>query len=94
MGQAVAALAGVRARRDGERVRVGFLVGTRHYEPHASHFPFGITLTVAIESVIENTSGLHVFNCSIYNCDFCLVTANLNVYLPADVTESMTDSSA
>ncbi len=93
MGQAIAAMAGVHAREKNEAVRIGFLVSTRRYEPVASHFPLGAELTVQIAAATFNTSGLRVFECSIYNGDLCLVTANLNVYMPEDVAAFMKENS-
>jgi predicted hotdog family 3-hydroxylacyl-ACP dehydratase len=93
MGQAIAAMAGVHARQKNEAVRIGFLVSTRRYEPLVSHFAPGSTLTVSIAAVTFNTSGLRVFECSIYNGDLCLVRANLNVYMPEDTAAFMKENS-
>ena len=93
MGQAIAALAGIHARANNEPVRLGFLVSSRSYKPQVSHFAPGWELTITIEAVTLNTTGLRVFECSIYNADNCLVTANLNVYMPDDVDAFMKESS-
>jgi len=93
MGQAIAALAGITARNRGEPVRVGFLVSTRRYEPEVSHFSCGSQLTITVEVVTFNTTGLRVFECSIYDEAYCLVKANLNVYMPENIEEFMKESS-
>jgi len=93
MGQAIAAMAGITARNRGEPVRVGFLVSTRRYEPEVSHFSCGSQLTITVEVVTFNTTGLRVFECSIYDKAYCLVKANLNVYMPENIEEFMKESS-
>ncbi|MBR9911166.1 MAG: 3-hydroxylacyl-ACP dehydratase [Gammaproteobacteria bacterium] len=84
MGQAIAAFAGVNARQNNEPVRIGFLVSCRRYEPLVSYFSLGMSLTIRVEAVTFNTTGLRVFECSISAGKQCLVTANLNVYMPED----------
>ena len=85
MGQAIAAMAGATARERAEPIRIGFLVSSRRYEPVVSHFTVGSSLTISVQAVTFNTTGLRVFECSIYSDGICLVTANLNVYMPEDV---------
>lgn len=86
MGQAIAAYAGLCARRDGVPVRIGFLVGSRRYAPGCSHFPLGATLQIAVDALTPNTSGLQVFECHISGAGID-TRANLNVFMPDDVTE-------
>ena len=83
MGQAIAAHAGVCARRDGQPVRIGFLVSTRRYEPGCSHFPVGSTLEITVSALTFNTTGLQVFECRITGSEIS-VAANLNVFVPDD----------
>jgi predicted hotdog family 3-hydroxylacyl-ACP dehydratase len=91
MGQAIAAFGGLGARQHNLPVRIGFLVSTRRYQPQVSHFPPGALLTVAVNAVTFNTTGLRVFECAIHCQDEVVVTANLNVYMPEDVTAFMED---
>lgn len=84
MGQAIAAHAGLCARRDGQPIRIGFLVGTRRYEPGCSHFPLGTTLEVTVDAITSNTTGLRVFECRITG-DGISANANLNVFMPDNV---------
>ena len=86
MGQAIAAFGGVKARNEGKPVKIGFLVSSRRYESPQSHFKLGDKLIVAVEKVINNPSGLNVFNCSITWSDF-IIQANLNVFVPDKVEE-------
>jgi len=44
MAQSVAAFAGCRARRNGQPVALGFLLGTRKYQCDVEHFPLGAEL--------------------------------------------------
>lgn len=84
MGQAIAAFAGLDARRQAAPVRIGFLVSTRRYEPVASYFPNGARLEVAVDALTTNTTGLRVFECAIRDSERLLVSANLNVFMPED----------
>ena len=86
MGQSIAAFGGVEARNEGRPVKIGFLVSSRRYESPQSHFKLGSKLIVFVEKVINNPSGLSVFNCSITWSDF-IIQANLNVFLPDKVEE-------
>lgn len=86
MGQTIAAYGGVKARNEGRPVKIGFLVSNRRYESPQTHFKLGSKLTVFVEKVINNSSGLSVFNCSITWSDF-VIQANLNVFLPNNVEE-------
>ncbi|MEJ2362829.1 MAG: hypothetical protein P8Z75_15705 [Gammaproteobacteria bacterium] len=91
MGQAIAAYAGVCARRDGEPLRIGFLVGTRRYEPGCNYFPLGARLAVTVEAITGETTGLQVFYCTISG-EGIDVSANLNVYMPENLEEFMQEN--
>ena len=51
IAQTVAAHAGVAALEQGDRVRVGFLLGTRRYACRVPYFPLGALLTVRVSSL-------------------------------------------
>jgi predicted hotdog family 3-hydroxylacyl-ACP dehydratase len=80
MAQTVAAYAGVMAKRAGEPVKLGFLLGTRRYNSNVAEFKVGATLTVRVEKIIQNNT-LGAFECLIQGVDV-EVNANLNVYQP------------
>ncbi len=80
MAQAVAAYAGVMAKRAGEPVRLGFLLGTRRYNSNVAEFNVGSTLTVRVEKILQDAN-LGAFECRIQGVDV-EVRANLNVYQP------------
>lgn len=84
MGQAVAAYAGVGARKSNLPVKIGFLVSTRRYESPCSYFPVGMTLSVSVNQITENITGLQVFDCRIAGKDI-EIQANLNVYMPENI---------
>lgn len=91
MGQAIAAHAGVCARRDGEPVRIGFLVSTRRYEPGCAWFPLGARLTISVQAITDGSTGLRVFECTLRGPGI-EATANLNVYMPENIEEFMQES--
>ena len=80
MAQAIAAYAGVMAKRAGEPVKPGFLLGTRRYSSTVAEFKVGSTLTVRVEKIIQDNT-LGAFECKIQG-DGVEVSANLNVYQP------------
>ncbi len=55
IAQTVAAHAGLHARRQGEPVRVGFLLGTREYKCAVTWFRLGSRLTIDVTPVLEMT---------------------------------------
>ena len=80
MAQAIAAYAGIMAKRAGEPIRLGFLLGTRRYNSNVAEFKVGSTLTVHVKKIIQNDN-LGAFECMIQGVDVD-VRANLNVYQP------------
>lgn len=84
MAQTVAAHAGFLAHQKNEPVRIGFLLGTRHYQSHVDTFPVGTKLTIQVERLYLNDEGLGSYKCQILNKDFLAASAILTVYQPSD----------
>jgi predicted hotdog family 3-hydroxylacyl-ACP dehydratase len=89
MAQTVAAYAGVMAKKAGEPVKLGFLLGTRRYNSNVAEFKVGSRLTIRVRKVIQDDA-LGVFDCEIYGINHepdqdiqIEVSASLNVYQPA-----------
>ena len=80
MAQAIAAYAGMMAKRAGEPIKLGFLLGTRRYSSNVAEFKVGSTLTVRVEKIIQDNN-LGAFECKIQGAGV-EITANLNVYQP------------
>ncbi|MGR8951560.1 MAG: ApeP family dehydratase [Gammaproteobacteria bacterium] len=78
MAQTIGLYAGIHARRAGEPIRLGFLLGSRRYESNVPGFPLGAVLTVRAEKVMQDER-LSVFNCVIEG-GHVKVSAVLNVY--------------
>ncbi|HET7331481.1 hotdog family protein [Dyella sp.] len=83
MAQAIAAWAGCRAREEQRPVRLGFLLGTRHYACNVDAFPGGICLRVQAEREFHDEQGMGVFHCRI-EAPGIHAEARLNVYSPRD----------
>jgi predicted hotdog family 3-hydroxylacyl-ACP dehydratase len=83
MAQAVAAWAGWQARREGRPVRLGFLLGTRHYRCDVDAFPPGTELRVEALRSFHADNGMGVFACRI-DSPAGAAEANLNVFSPPD----------
>lgn len=85
MAQTIAALAGVRAKRAKEPVRIGFLLGARRYETTTAMFALGQALEVYVQEIFQDGS-MGVFDCEIRsNQAELLASASLNVYLPREI---------
>ena len=89
MGQTIAAFAGASAREQGLPVKIGFLVSARRYHPSISYFPKGSRLQIQVDAVTTNTTGLRVFECKIACDGEEVVAANLNVYMPENISDFM-----
>jgi len=86
MAQSVAAWAGVRAKRAGEAVELGFLLGTRRYTCNVPYFPNGTELHIHGRCSLEDSSGLGVFECTLSGPEIH-AEARLNVFRPPHVAE-------
>lgn len=65
MAQAIAAHAGLGARRDNRPPRAGMLLGTRRYEASAPYFPEGAELEVRADRDFGDDGGLAACACTI-----------------------------
>ena len=81
MAQAIAAWAGCRARAEQRSVKLGFLLGTRHYVCNVDAFPAGSRLRVEAERSFHDEQGMGVFHCRIEGPGI-QAEARLNVYSP------------
>jgi predicted hotdog family 3-hydroxylacyl-ACP dehydratase len=86
MAQTIAAYAGAKAKKRGGVIKVGFLLGSRKYNPTLSQFSNGSELIVTVDEIIVEDSGLSVFDCNITIEGELIVQANINVFQPEDPT--------
>jgi predicted hotdog family 3-hydroxylacyl-ACP dehydratase len=86
MAQAVGAWAGCQSRQRGEKVGLGFLLGTRRYECHVERFLPGTRLSVRVARSLQDAAGMGVFECELRDAGNLLALARLNVYRPADAS--------
>ena len=91
MAQTMAAFEGYQALQLNEPVKVGFLLGTRHYESHCDHFPLGCTLQIAVHQVIKHANGLGAFECKITEAhdlnNKIVAIATVTAFKPDNVTQ-------
>jgi predicted hotdog family 3-hydroxylacyl-ACP dehydratase len=91
MAQAVAAHAGYAARGRGDPVKVGFLLGSRHYECSRPMFALGSILRVHVRRVLQGENGLGAFECRIEDADdlagSTVAAATITVFQPEDVID-------
>jgi predicted hotdog family 3-hydroxylacyl-ACP dehydratase len=82
MAQTIALYAGISARRNGQHVKIGFLLGTRRYEVQTEYFCLGTLLRIRADRVWQDAQ-MAVFECHIDDGDR-LAEAQLNVFQPDD----------
>lgn len=92
MAQTIATYSGCHARDAAQDVVVGFLVGTRKYQCHVSHFTIGDRLTIHANKIIMGDNGLGVFECKIIHHDAVITEASLNVFQPNNPEEFFKES--
>jgi predicted hotdog family 3-hydroxylacyl-ACP dehydratase len=91
MAQSVAAYAGCHARRKGEQVALGFLLGTRKFECNVEHFPAGAELSIHGLRSLEDDNGMGVFECHLRGDGFH-ASARLNVFRPPQAAAYLDES--
>jgi len=85
MAQAVAALGGWHARRQGAAPKVGFLLGSRRYSANQATFALGQRLVVEVRREFLADNGMGQYDCRI-ECDGAvLASATLTIFEPVDV---------
>jgi len=86
MAQAIAAYAGYQALQRGERVKVGFLLGTRRYACSRPWFAVGTSLHVEVQQLLQAENGMGSFACTIHDSDTQqeLAQATVSVFQPHD----------
>jgi predicted hotdog family 3-hydroxylacyl-ACP dehydratase len=84
MAQTIAAFGGCRARRAGQPVKIGFLVGSRRYSVSHTYFPIGTHLQVNVQEIVTGDQGLSVFECTLHGPGDISASANINVFQPED----------
>jgi len=87
MAQAIAAFEGYAALLRNEAVKVGFLLGSRHYESYCSGFAPGTVLHVEVHRVLLHENGLGAFECRIADAanGTVLAKATVTVFKPDNV---------
>jgi 3-oxoacyl-[acyl-carrier-protein] synthase-1 len=94
MAQAIAAHAGWLARRRGDPVKVGFLLGSRKYEAGVPAFAVGSVLRVHAHRALQGDNGLGAFECRIDADDRTVATATVTVFQPDNVNEFLSGGTA
>ncbi len=89
MAQAIAAYAGHEAFLRGEAVKIGFLLGTRHYRCSQPVFPSGSTLRIHVSRVLQADNGLGSFDCHIRDraSGDTVASAVITVFQPENIDD-------
>ncbi len=82
MAQTIAAVAGIAALQNNKPVQIGFLLGSRKYEPSTSIFKLDEEFEIHVKQLYREENGLGAFECSIRQADVLIVESKLNVFAP------------
>jgi len=82
MAQSIAAYANANELSQNRAVEIGFLVSSRKYKCEFSVFKRGMVLTINVEKIYKDESGLSAFDCNIFIKDQQVSSARINVYQP------------
>ncbi len=85
MAQTIAAIAGITALQNNKPVQVGFLLGSRKYEPTTSVFKLDEEFVIQVQQLYREENGLGAFDCSIRQGNKLIAESKLNVYAPDNV---------
>ncbi|QFU24835.1 hotdog family protein [Shewanella eurypsychrophilus] len=92
MAQSIAALAGVEAKIRGDKIRVGFLLGTRKLKMHIPYYSQGESYQTRVSRLYQEEAGLAVFECKIFHEQTLVAEANINVFQPQDAQAYISES--
>jgi len=87
MAQTIAALAGIKAMQENRPIQVGFLLGSRKYEPAKNIFKVDEAYTIRVKQLYREDNGLGAFECSIHEGDELIADSKLNVFAPDNVEQ-------
>ena len=88
IAQSAAALAGLEAVRDGQPVRIGYLLGTRHFRATVPSFALGDRLRIEVAREFRAASGLGAARGRIFAVDGSLLCEGLvTVFQPTDAAD-------
>jgi predicted hotdog family 3-hydroxylacyl-ACP dehydratase len=87
MAQTIAAVAGITALSNSRPVKVGFLLGSRRYQPATTVFRNQSEYIVRVEQLYHEDNGLGAIECSIREGDELIAESKLNVFAPDNVDE-------
>ena len=79
MAQAIAALAGIRARRAGRPIPLGLIIGCREFSCTTANFAPGTIIDTRIRELAADENGLGSFDCTLGTPDI-VASARLSVF--------------
>ena len=92
--QAVAAFEGRYRHERGAAIIPGLVLGTKHYEAAASHFPADAMIVIRVQPVMRNSADIGVYDGEIYTADGgVLASARLKAYMPDGVQSFLSERS-
>ncbi|WP_287030871.1 hotdog family protein [Pseudomonas sp. UBA6310] len=91
MAQSVAAFAGCQARKAGQPVELGFLLGTRNFQCNVDAFPVDTPLSIRALRSLQDDSGMGVFECHLDGPGIH-AEARLNVFRPPEVARYLQET--
>ena len=93
LAQTIAAFSGVEEQLQGNKPKLGFLLGTRKFECSTDYFQLGQTITLKVQREMKAENGLHVFQC-VLSGEGLSATATINVFQPEDANTFIKEAKA
>jgi len=94
MAQTIAAIAGIKALQEDRAVQLGFLLGSRRYEPSKNVFKLDEEYIIHAKALYQEDNGLGAFQCSIHQNDGLIAESKLNVFTPDNADEFLKEDKA
>lgn len=91
LAQTIGAYSGLEERLQGNKPKLGFLLGTRKYSCTKDCFELGQTLQLKVEREMQGDNGLSAFRC-VLSGDNVEAIANLNVFQPDDAEKFLREA--
>ena len=91
MAQSIAAYANANELINNRAVAIGFLVSTRKYRCEYAIFAQGMVLTIGVQKLYKDESGLSAFDCTITIEEQEVAKARINVFQPENPEEFLAE---
>ncbi len=82
IAQSISALAGIRAKKRGEKLALNLLLGCRDFKSYKKSLHVGAKLKIYVKENLAQEDGFGLYECYMYESETLVATGKLNVYAP------------